>query len=237
VWGSKPASSWLCENLRLETRPHATLAPVPRSAVKTERPPHLRVVGTAPERALSDEEIVVGIERGDPEAAELLYDRFGGVVAATLLRVLGRRDVDHDDLVQTAFEQLFVSLARGRFGRACSLKSWAVSITTNTALNALRKRRTERRYVEPEHESHSFQIAAHTGDPERATQVAWLREELAKLAPQTAEVIVLFEVMGCELTEIASVTGLSVAAAQSRLVRGRAELRSRLDARAARGHS
>lgn len=211
---------------------------VARSLIKTERPPHLRVVSggaVAEPPLLGDDEIIDAVERGDAEIAEALYDRLGGIVSATLLRVLGKRDVDHEDLVQMAFEQIFVSLARRRFGRACSLKSWAVSITTNIALNALRKRRTERRYVDTGLDSRQLEVAGRVADAERATQVVALREELANLAPSTAEVVVLFEVMGCDLAEIAAATGLSVAAAQSRLVRGRAELRSRLSARQRQG--
>jgi RNA polymerase sigma-70 factor (ECF subfamily) len=211
---------------------------VARSLIKTERPPHLRVVSggaVAEPPLLGDDELIDAVERGDAEIAEALYDRLGGIVSATLLRVLGKRDVDHEDLVQMAFEQIFVSLARRRFGRACSLKSWAVSITTNIALNALRKRRTERRYVDNGLDSRQLEVAGRVGDAERATQVVALREELANLAPSTAEVVVLFEVMGCDLAEVAAATGLSVAAAQSRLVRGRAELRSRLSARQRQG--
>lgn len=211
-----------------------------RSVVKTERPPHLRVVsggaGTqAPEP--TDDEIVAAVENGQVEIAEALYDRLGSAVNATLLRVLGRRDGEHDDLVQMAFEQIFASLARRRFGRVCSLRSWAISITTNVALNTIRKRKTERRYVDNQFESRQLEVAGKVADPERAAEVVALREELANLSPSTAEVVVLFEVMGCDLAEVAAATGLSVAAAQSRLVRGRSELRSRLDARKGRGWS
>ena len=50
-----------------------------------------------------------------------------------------------------------------------------------------------------------------------------------------AEVLVLHEVNGMELTEIAHVLGISVAAAQSRLTRGRRELLQRLDIPATEG--
>jgi RNA polymerase sigma-70 factor (ECF subfamily) len=179
----------------------------------------------------SDDEIVDAIASGKGEAAEALYDRLSSTVDGTLLRVLGKRDVDHDDLVQTAFEQIFLSIARHRFNRACSLRSWAVSIATNIGLNTIRKRRSERRYIDHAGESGQIEVAGPVGDPLRAAQVAVLREELARLSPETAKVILLFEVMGCPLDEIAVAMGLTVAAAQSRLVRGRAELRSRFEAR------
>jgi RNA polymerase sigma-70 factor (ECF subfamily) len=185
----------------------------------------------------TDDEIIEAVEKGDAEVAEALYDRLGSVVGSTLVRVLGKRDAEHDDLVQMAFEQIFVSLARRRYGRVCSLRSWAISITTNVALNALRKRRTERRYIDNQLDSRQLEVAGRVADPERAAQVVALREELAGLSPGTAEVVVLFEVMGCDLAEVAAATGLSVSAAQSRLVRGRSELRSRLNARQGKGWS
>lgn len=197
--------------------------------------PQLRVVegdsqDGAP-RPLNDDELIDAFERGDEDIAELLYDRLAGVVDASLIKVLGKRDHDHDDLVQQAFEQILLTLARRRFARACSLKSWAISITTNLALNAIRKRRSERRYVDGEQEPQHLNVASSAADPERSAQLGALREELGRMSLLTAQVLILHEVMGCGLAEIAALTDLSVAAAQSRLVRGRSELRGRLEAR------
>jgi DNA-directed RNA polymerase specialized sigma24 family protein len=57
-----------------------------------------------------------------------------------------------------------------------------------------------------------------------------VRAELALMNPGRAQVLVLHEVNGLELSEIATVLGISVMAAQSRLSRGRRELMSRLEA-------
>jgi RNA polymerase sigma-70 factor (ECF subfamily) len=46
--------------------------------------------------------------------------------------------------------------------------------------------------------------------------------------PARAEAVFLHDVLGHELAEIAVITGATVAAAQSRLVRGRKELLERL---------
>ena len=45
---------------------------------------------------------------------------------------------------------------------------------------------------------------------------------------ERATAVLLYDVFGHELAEIAVLTGVSVAAAQSRLVRGRKELRDRM---------
>src|SRR5262245_6909965 len=91
--------------------------------------PRFRVVegGNAPPAATTgptDEEIVAAIASGDTRIAAALYDRVAVVVDRTMYRVFGRREHDHDDLVQTAFEQIVRSLARERFAGACSLTTW-----------------------------------------------------------------------------------------------------------------
>jgi DNA-directed RNA polymerase specialized sigma24 family protein len=48
------------------------------------------------------------------------------------------------------------------------------------------------------------------------------------MKPERAETVFLHDVLGHDLAEIALLTRVSVAAAQSRLVRGRRELRHRL---------
>jgi RNA polymerase sigma-70 factor (ECF subfamily) len=163
-----------------------------------------------------------------------------GVVEATVYRVLGRREQDHDDLVQTVFEQVLITLRRKRFARACSLRAWAASIACNVALNTLRARGTDRKYFERDQELDvRLRSVAGNDDPERcaalASQLRVLRAELAALSPEQAQTLLLHEAFGYELAEIAVLTGVSVAAAQSRLVRGRKELRSRLLAAGVRG--
>ena len=71
---------------------------------------HLRVVdgganeGDAP--PLDDDELIDAFEGGDRRTAERLYDRLDNVVGATLVKVLGGRGQDHEDLIQAAFEQI-----------------------------------------------------------------------------------------------------------------------------------
>jgi RNA polymerase sigma-70 factor (ECF subfamily) len=59
--------------------------------------------------------------------------------------------------------------------------------------------------------------------------LASVRFHLAEMNEARATTMFLHDVMGHELAEIAVLTGVSVAAAQSRLVRGRKELRQRIE--------
>jgi RNA polymerase sigma-70 factor (ECF subfamily) len=189
----------------------------------------------APSRDYSDDEIVEAVIRGDGAIAGELYDRLHRTIDQTLCRILGRREADHEDLTQSAFEQVIKTLTTRRFAGACSLRTWASSVATHVALNALRARRRERGVFdrsEPDLPPRAVSI----DDPERNAwsrrEIERVRAELAGMSPGRAEALLLHDVLGHDLAEIAALTGVSIAAAQSRLVRGRHELMERLDRKA-----
>jgi RNA polymerase sigma-70 factor (ECF subfamily) len=64
---------------------------------------------------------------------------------------------------------------------------------------------------------------------EARSRLELVRQHLVAMKPALAEAIFLHDALGHDLAEIALMTGTSVAAAQSRLVRGRKELFRRLD--------
>lgn len=207
--------------------------------------PRFRVLdgeGNADAREKSDGELIDAFEAGDRAACGLIYDRLVGVVEGTLFRIMGRRDELHEDLVQTAFEQILLTLSNGRFARACTLGSWASSVTTHVAFNAIRKRMRERRVIDRARDAELEGLTAPSSiDLERDYSVAqgWrgVRRHLAEMHPDQAETLVLHDVLGHDLAEIAVLTDVSVAAAQSRLVRGRKDLKERMEksTRAPRG--
>jgi DNA-directed RNA polymerase specialized sigma24 family protein len=92
----------------------------------------------------TDLELLSALAAQDPRAGLALYDRLIRIVEWTILRVVGSADPDHEDLVQSAFEQIVASLYRRRYARECSLTSWASAISCHIALNALRARRRQR---------------------------------------------------------------------------------------------
>jgi len=178
----------------------------------------------------SDRELVTAVTARDPRAGLALYDRLIRVVEWTILRVSGQRSTDHEDLVQSAFEQIVVTLFKRRYTHDCSLTSWASAISCHVALNALRNRRKRRVLY-----SDAALREEPAGRPDLENQLAArqalerIRNELACMNRDRAEILVLHELNGLELSEIARVLGISVTAAQSRLSRGRRELLARLD--------
>jgi RNA polymerase sigma-70 factor, ECF subfamily len=179
----------------------------------------------------TDLELLSALAAQDPRAGVALYDRLIRIVEWTILRIVGQRGPDHEDLVQSAFEQIVASLHRRRYAHECSLTSWASAISCHIALNALRTRRRQR-LLGTENVRRDLEPAARADlENQLAARQALerIRAELSRMNRTRAEVLVLHEVNGLELAEIAHVLGISVAAAQSRLTRGRRELLERLD--------
>jgi RNA polymerase sigma-70 factor (ECF subfamily) len=181
---------------------------------------------------LSDEGLVAALRNGDGQKAAVLYDRLIRVVDGALVRIIGRREQDHDDLVQSVFEQIIIALHKGHFAGGSTLR-WAAAIACNLGLNALRSRIRERRVVDRARDADVEARRAGTHlDAEREagarSELARVYEELAAMSREKATAVLLYDVFGHDLTEVAALTGVSVAAAQSRLVRGRKELHDRL---------
>jgi RNA polymerase sigma-70 factor, ECF subfamily len=171
--------------------------------------------------------------RGDERVGAELYDRLVSVVDRTLYRIFGQRDPDHDDLIQNTFEQIIKTLSKRRFAGACSLSTWASTIASHVGLNALRARRRERRVLDRSETLEgpaSQRRAAPDGDRsvDARLELERVRASLAAIDPDKASAVFLHDVLGHELAEIAVLTGVSVAAAQTRLVRGRKELAAKM---------
>ena len=188
--------------------------------------PPRRPAGTDAE--LSDAEICAALAAGAAWAADALYDRVADVVEAVLFRLLGA-DADHDDLVQQAIERIVSSIVSGRFARGCSLRSWATLLAQHVAVDALRARARERKLFDRRIPYQTLELVeAHTASPEHLTEtrrrVALLQSALAHVNRERSEAVVLHDLLGHDLAEIARLTRVSVSAAQSRLVRGRRDV-------------
>jgi RNA polymerase sigma-70 factor (ECF subfamily) len=198
--------------------------------------PHLRLA-RAPERepdpkyrepALDDAQLLDALRRSDPKAATSLHDRARPVVMSTLGRLLGHADGDRDDLAQLALIEFITTI--DRFRGDCSLDGWISMITARVVYKHLRRRTTERRIFG----GPVLEDAVSQHRPARETIVQDLiervRGHLDLLDANKAWTFLLHDVCGYDLREIAEITGASVAAAQTRLTRGRRELHERIAA-------
>lgn len=170
------------------------------------------------------------LRRASPSGHDL--ESLRPIVAAVLRRVIGANDPEYEDVFQNSLERLFETLERNTFKGACPLPVWAAIIAKKAAIDSLRKRYREREVFGPGDPEDAPASASSEVSPERAAQARERLERyaiaLSQLSGQVAKVVYLHDVLGYELVEVASMTSISVAAAQSRLVRGRHEIVQRL---------
>lgn len=200
-----------------------------KNVLRLVSPPSAPTEAPTEEPVLDDAALLTALARGDETAARSLYLRTRPHVERTVQRLLGRGDSEHDDVVQGAMIAVVSSI--GRFRGESSLDTWVGRVTANTVFKAIRKRRHDRRLVVVDEEGVALAASprATSADVEARDLVHRVRTILAAMDPVKAYTVMLFDVCGYDVREIAEITEASAAAAQSRLVRGRAELHERIE--------
>jgi RNA polymerase sigma-70 factor (ECF subfamily) len=173
---------------------------------------------------------------GWPASASEALRSVQSAVDLVLRRLIGAKDPEYDDLVQSSLEQVLSTFERGRFRGDCPTGGWAAIIARNVAIDAIRARTLERRLFSRETADARPADAAHGVDwqasPEQLTdsrrRLRRVKNALAGLCPNKSNVVVLHDILGYPLLEVSAILAISVAAAQSRLVRGRRELIDRV---------
>jgi RNA polymerase sigma-70 factor (ECF subfamily) len=190
----------------------------------------------------TDGELCAALAAGEAFAAEAVYDRVEDAVDAVLLRLLGPGDSDRDDLTQVAIERVMTTIISGRFSQNCSLRSWASVITQHLAVDTIRARARERRLFDRTITKQPLDLVpAGNPTPERAAdnrrRIERLVGALANVNQRRAEAVILHDILGHDLAEMARLTRVSVSAAQSRLVRGRREVLDWIKTKEFDGHA
>jgi RNA polymerase sigma factor (sigma-70 family) len=188
-------------------------------------------VASAPTEA----QVLAGVLAGERWAHATLFDLLYPVVARTLHKILRDRSGDYEDLVQVSFERIVRTLVGERRTQVQNLAAWAGSIAAHVALDALRGRTRERRLFERESAAAPRLERVAPGNLEQQLeareQLDWLQKTLAHMNADQAETVLLHDVLGHGLSEVAVMMGVTLAAAQRRLARGHQELLRRAAAR------
>ena len=179
----------------------------------------------------SDDHLVTAAQTGDQHAFVELCKRHSAAVKKRIFSIV-RNQEDADDALQDALLRAYTHLSG--FRRSCKFSSWITTIGVNTALMALRKRRT-RQEIQPDHTNAegetlgTLQYADHSLNPEglyfKHQIVLVVRREVQKLRPSLRAAIKEYYGSECSLEESAEALGVSVPTAKSRLMRGRKKLR------------
>lgn len=170
----------------------------------------------------TDADYVEQTRRGDLDAFAVLVERHRDVVFRVAARVVDPAEAE--DVSQEAFLKAFHQLPR--FRGESSFRSWLLTITHNTALNALERR--SRWVPEPEpQETEGWNPVGPRTPVERLEQRERrerLEAKLRLLKPNHRVVLVLRDVEGLSYDEIAEVTGAPLGSVKGRLSRAREEL-------------
>lgn len=169
----------------------------------------------------TDAELLAAHREGHPTAfAELVgrhVDRMWGVAVQTL---------DDRDAADDAVQEALLAAHRNahRFRGDASVRTWLHRILVNTCIDRIRRETVRRTVPWPVHD-----VPARRADPatELATRMA-VEDALAELPTEQRLAIVLVDVQGFAVSEVAQILDVPVGTVKSRCARGRTRLAGRL---------
>lgn len=173
-----------------------------------------------------DRELVRRAKNGDKEAFESLVRRHQSRVFAVAGGILRNRE-DMEDIGQQVFLKAYFSLKR--FDQRAAFSTWLYKITLNECWDLLRKRKVRPLVLEAdlsEEQSQQYQAADEVSDgrPDASEQLAArerVEQLLACLEERDRSMLVLKEVQGFSVEEIAEVLELNTNTVKVRLFRAR----------------
>ena len=176
-----------------------------------------------------DAELVRLAQGGDERAFQALVVKYQRRIARHVARYV-RRASDVEDVVQESFIRAYRGLAS--FRGESSFYSWLYRIATNAAFSFLKKNADE--VAADERDDEGFEPGVSDEQtPERvlaARQIGDAVERaMARLQPELAEALVLFEVEGKSYREIAQMLGTPIGTVRTRIFRAREFIARRLE--------
>ena len=172
-----------------------------------------------------DDVLVAAAKLGDRPAFTELWERHSHCAFSAAYRVTKNR-ADAEDSVQDAWMRVYLHLET--FDGRAAFSTWVTRIAINSALMMLRKKRY---HPETPLEAGEGQARRYWEIPDRSMDaetrliaresVNRLRREFRRLKPGLRKVVEIRESNDASLREIASLSGITVAATKSRLMRAR----------------
>jgi len=170
-----------------------------------------------------DAQLVEAIRRGDPDAFAELVRKYQHRVVGLARGLLPDR-ADAEDVAQEAFLRAYNGLRR--FRGASQFRTWLFQIVLNTA-----RTQRERQRARPEVMPAEDELEAVAGN-DRLEAAIVMRDRvtraLAALPAELREAVVLRDVEGFDYREIADALGVPIGTVESRIFRGRRQLRAAL---------
>jgi RNA polymerase sigma-70 factor (ECF subfamily) len=171
----------------------------------------------------SDEDLMRAVQRKDPDALAALYDRYGGVLKALIMRII-HNETEADDLLQEIYMELWNHAHNYSAGKGKPL-GWIVTLARRRSIDRLRKRQSyaraeERLQLETEQQPDAW---VHN-NVEDAIDISDMRATLQRImsclpAPQRQAIELAF-FKGMSQREIAAHTNIPLGTIKTRLELG-----------------
>ena len=182
---------------------------------------------------MDDRELVRRAQHGDKEAFEVLVQRNQGRVFGVAGGILRNRE-DVEDIAQQVFLKAYFSLKR--FDQRSAFSTWLYKITVNECWDLMRKRKVRPLVYESELTEEQAQMyLAAEGKTEPAPDVRErleTRQQLDRwlecLEERDRVMLVLKEVQGFTVEEIAEIMGINSNTVKVRLFRARQRIAERI---------
>jgi RNA polymerase sigma-70 factor (ECF subfamily) len=182
---------------------------------------------------LTDAQLVSIAKRGDRDSFDELIRRHRRrclSLATSILRDSSEAEEETQNACWKAFEHL------NQFQGEAEFLAWLLRIVENQCLMLIRRKRRAQFVHLDERDSErgndSMQLSASEADPEgefgNSEVLQVLRTEIRRIPPLLRNVIVMCDVEEMPMSDLAVRLGITVAAAKSRLLRARVELRRRM---------
>ncbi|WP_368345913.1 sigma-70 family RNA polymerase sigma factor [Pelagovum sp. HNIBRBA483] len=175
-----------------------------------------------------DAALIVAFANGDTAAAAEIMARFAPRVLAQATRLL-RDQEEAEDVTQEAFLRLWRVAPRWQQGQA-ALSTWLYQVTSNLALDRLRRRHRSNTSLDAVAEPQDDAPAAVDRLQMQARQEA-LGAALAQLPERQAQAVALRHLEGLANPQIAEIMEITTEAVESLVARGKRALATQLMAR------
>ncbi len=178
----------------------------------------------------TDDALVSATVGGDESAFEQLFERHRRQVARIAGRFFMQRE-QIEEIIQDSFTKAYFALGTYHGTHAASFKAWLTQIAVNCCYDHLRRarRRPEQGFGDIE-ESEAQEFAAQLRSPPPDVETRLVSRDLAakllsRLSAEDRLVLILLDVEGFSVAEIAEATKWSVSKVKVRAHRARANLR------------
>jgi RNA polymerase sigma-70 factor (ECF subfamily) len=184
--------------------------------------------------AMIDADLVIAAQSGNDQAFSELYTRHRLTCIKVANSILKNAD-DAEEEVQNSFWNAYKNIER--FQHDAKFTTWLNRIVINQCLMRLRSAKRKRAFsiddVQVGEERGTMELRDTRENPEqsvgRVEVIKVTQTEIRRIPALLRDVLVLRDVEQRSMSEVAESLGITVAAAKSRLLRARRELRSRLD--------